>query len=51
MFPPHATHTLQPLDVVMFKSLSANYSTALEQYMDQSLGALPVAKRDFFSLF
>jgi hypothetical protein len=51
VFPPHATHTLQPLDVVMFKSLSANYSTALEQYMDQSLGVLPVAKRDFFSLF
>jgi hypothetical protein len=51
VFPPHATHTLQPLDVVMFKSLSANYSTALEQYMDQSLGALPVAKKDFFSLF
>jgi hypothetical protein len=51
VFPPHATHTLQPLDVVMFKSLSANYPTALEQYMDQSLGILPVAKRDFFTLF
>jgi hypothetical protein len=51
VFPPHATHTLKPLDIVMFKSLSANYSTALEQYMDQSLGILPVAKRDFFSLF
>jgi hypothetical protein len=51
VFPPHATHTLQPLDVVIFKSLSANYSTALEQYMKQSLGALPVAKRDFFSFF
>jgi hypothetical protein len=25
-FPPHATHTVQPLDVVVFKSLSSAYS-------------------------
>jgi hypothetical protein len=27
IFPPYSTHTLQPLDVVMFKSLSSGYST------------------------
>jgi hypothetical protein len=31
-FPPHATHTLQPLDVVVFKSLSSAYSRQLEQF-------------------
>jgi hypothetical protein len=28
-FPPHATHTVQPLDVVVFRSLSAAYNRAL----------------------
>ena len=30
IFPPHATHTLQPLDVVCFKSLAQNYSNKLQ---------------------
>jgi hypothetical protein len=50
-FPPHATHTLQPLDVVVFKSLSSAYSRQLEQFRIQSRGQLNIAKRDFFSLF
>jgi hypothetical protein len=50
-FPPHATHTVQPLDVVVFKSLSAAYSRELEDFRIQSRGILPMAKRDFFSLF
>jgi hypothetical protein len=29
VFSPHSTHTLQPLDVVLFKPLSTAYSTAL----------------------
>lgn len=29
VFPPHSTHTLQPLDVVCFSSLAANYSGEL----------------------
>ena len=29
VFPPHSTHSLQPLDVVCFKPLSSNYSSAL----------------------
>ncbi|KAK7178658.1 hypothetical protein PSPO01_15290 [Paraphaeosphaeria sporulosa] len=38
IFPPHSTHTLQVLDVVVFKSLSTQ-------------GLISVAKRDFFDLF
>jgi hypothetical protein len=50
-FPPHATHTLQPLDVVVFKSLSSAYSRELEQVRASSHGLLSMAKRDFFSIF
>jgi hypothetical protein len=31
-FPPHATHTLQPLNVVVFKSLSSAYSRQLTEH-------------------
>jgi hypothetical protein len=29
IYPPHSTHTLQPLDVVMFGRLSSAYSSQL----------------------
>jgi hypothetical protein len=29
VYPPHSTYTLQPLDVALFKPLSAAYSQAL----------------------
>lgn len=32
IFPPHATHTLQPLDVACFKSLSQNYTKELVKH-------------------
>jgi hypothetical protein len=51
IFPPHSTHTLQPLDVCVFKSLSAAYSAELSAFLYRSQGLAPVAKRDFFSLF
>jgi hypothetical protein len=50
-FPSHATHTLQPLDVVVFKSLSLAYTYELEQFRVQSHGQLSMAKRDFFMVF
>jgi hypothetical protein len=50
-FPPYATYTVQPLDVVVFKSLSSAYSRELENFRIQSYRILPMAKRDFFSLF
>jgi transposase-like protein len=51
IYPPHATHTLQPLDVVMFRSLSSHYKEGLSTRVQDSQGLLPVKKMDFFSLF
>ena len=51
VFPPHATHTLQPLDVGMFKPLSNAYSTELARYLQDSQGLLNLSKGDFFPLF
>jgi hypothetical protein len=51
IFPPHSTHTLQPLDVCVFKSLSAAYSNKLTEHLNNSQGLSTVAKRDFLSLF
>jgi hypothetical protein len=51
VFPPHATHTLQPLDVVLYGPLSGAYSQQLTTYLHNSQGLLTVKKGDFFSLF
>jgi hypothetical protein len=51
IFPPHATHMLQPLDVVMFKPLSSAYSKALTKHLHNAQGLLPIKKGDFFLLF
>ena len=51
IYPPHSTHTLQPLDVVMFKPLSTAYSKKLATRLYKHQGLVPVTKADFFSLF
>jgi hypothetical protein len=51
VFPPHSTHSLQLLDVVMFKPLSSAYSHSLTTYLHKSQGLLPLKKGDFFLLF
>ena len=51
VFAAHSTHTLQPLDVVMFKPLSTAYSTELSKYLHKSQGLLPIKKGEFFPLF
>jgi hypothetical protein len=51
VYPPHATHTLQPLDVSCFKPLSQNYSKELIYHNYTTEGWLPVQKADFISLF
>jgi hypothetical protein len=33
VFPPHATYTLQPLDVLLFKPLSDAYLIKLANYL------------------
>jgi hypothetical protein len=51
IFPPHATHTLQPLDVALFKPLSTTYSNELSSFTDQCQGLLPITRSHFFPLF
>lgn len=51
IFPPDATHTLQPLDVVCFKPHASNYTNELDLRTQKTRGWLPVTKRDFFPLF
>jgi hypothetical protein len=51
VFPPHATHKLQPLDVVLYGSLSGAYSQELTAYLHNSQGLLTVKKEDLFPLF
>ena len=50
-FPPHFTHTLQPLDVCMFQPLSQAYSNELSTFLERSQGLSPIKKGDFFPLF
>jgi hypothetical protein len=51
VFPPHATHKLQPLDVVLYGPLSGAYSQELTAYLHNSQGLLTVKQGDFFPLF
>jgi hypothetical protein len=51
VFLPHSTHTLQPLDVVCFKPLSSNYTSALNVHLFKTQGMLLVQKGNFFTLF
>jgi hypothetical protein len=51
IYPPHSTHTLQPLDVCMFKPLSTAYSAELSDFMYNCQGFSSITKRDFFRLF
>lgn len=51
VYPPHSTHTLQPLDVSLFRPLSQAYSIELANFMDDCQGFTSLSKRDFFRLF
>jgi hypothetical protein len=51
IFPPHATHALQPLDVACYGPLSQNYSMELLHRGHTTEGWVPVAQADFFPLF
>jgi hypothetical protein len=46
---PHSTHTLQPLDVVVFSPLSKYHSQELNRYLHQSQELISVKKGDFYS--
>lgn len=49
--PPYSTHTLQPLDVVMFAPLAAAYKAELARFLDRAQGLTSISKRDFYRLF
>jgi hypothetical protein len=51
IYPPHSTHTLQPLDVVMFAPLAAAYKAELASFLNISQGLTSITKRDFYRLF
>ena len=51
MYSPHSTHTLQPLDVALFRFFSQAYSTELFKFMTECQGFSSLSKRDFFRLF
>ena len=51
IYPPHSTHTLQGLDVVMFKPLSSKYSDGISTFMENCQGLTSMSKRDFLPLF
>jgi hypothetical protein len=51
ILPPHSTHTLQPLNVVMFKPLSTAYSKELTTHLHNGQGLSVIKKSDFFHLF
>jgi hypothetical protein len=51
IYPPHSTHSLQPLDVSLFGPLSQAYSARLEHFMHECQGISHITKWDFFGLF
>jgi hypothetical protein len=51
IFPAHASHTLQPLDVALFSPLINAYTKRLDDFIRDSQGFTRVTKRDFFSPF
>ena len=51
IFPPHATHRLQPLDVSLFRPLATYYSQQLDHHTRLSQGIASLTKRDFLNNF
>src|ERR1700744_6490891 len=51
LYPPHSTHTLQPLDVSLFGPLAKAYSDQIEEFLHDCQGISKITKRDFFRLF
>jgi hypothetical protein len=51
VYPPHSTHTLQLLNVVMFKLLASAYTKSLINHTQHSQGLVPLKMDDFFILF
>jgi hypothetical protein len=51
VYPPHSTHTLQPLNVVMFKPFSTAYSNQVAAFIERCQELTSISKRDFYPIF
>jgi hypothetical protein len=51
VYPPHSTHTLQLLDVIMFKTFSLGYSNQVAAFMERCQELTSMSKRDFYPMF
>ncbi|EUC46893.1 hypothetical protein COCMIDRAFT_91524 [Bipolaris oryzae ATCC 44560] len=51
VLPPHATHSLQPLDVGVYSPLAAAYSSQLTNLIHGNQGLINMQKSDFLRLF
>ena len=51
ILPPHSTHQLQPLDLVLFLPLSTAYQVNLDAWMNKSMGLTSFSKRFFWKIF
>ena len=51
VYPPHSTHTLQPLNVGVFRPLAKAYNNKLMDFLDRCQGLCSITKRDFFRMF
>lgn len=51
VFAPHSIHTLQPVDVSLFRLLSSIYSRELDIRNFQAQGLLPMKTGEFFPIF
>lgn len=51
IFPPHATHILQPLDVSLFGPLAIAYDRNIDNVLIASGGIASITKRSFYGLF
>jgi hypothetical protein len=51
VYPLHSTHTLQPLDVIMFKPFSSGYSNQVAAFMERCQELTSMSKRDFYPMF
>ncbi|KAH7552133.1 hypothetical protein BM1_08995 [Bipolaris maydis] len=51
VYPPHATHSLQPLDVGVYSPLALAYSSELANLLQSDQGLLDMRKSDFLRIF
>jgi len=51
IYPPHSTHSLQPLDISLFNPLANYYSQELVKFVLYTEGEVSLTKKDFWAFF